>query len=306
MKILQAGYPKSGNYWFYKILKNVFTEAGINRKSFIQNHPVYPIAKTWELSYPEQADIDMIDILYTGVFFRISSVFRRKIDNPEQYVSKCSHVWTHANYCERSKSVFRLFDKVIYIIRDPRDMILSTVKFAFTPYMQKYYPTPYKTPEEYLNNEIINLTRHWSNHVLEYLINARSVYYIFYENLLLNFDKELNNLLQFLDLELSKDQQEKIKMNTSFQSMKASSPNHVRKAKLYGWKDKLDGDYKAIIKEYAGPLLQLLHYPLYDDDDQLPFLSPDTSESDFRETHKKVNKRKLNERLNLIKEALLN
>ena len=58
MKILQIGFPKSGNFWLYQILEQVLTSTGRNSKSFIQQHPVNPLAKTWELNYPEQADID--------------------------------------------------------------------------------------------------------------------------------------------------------------------------------------------------------------------------------------------------------
>ncbi len=135
MKILQNGYPKSGNYWLYKIIDNIYKQASIEKYSFIKNHPIYDIAKHWELSYPQQVDIDMIDVLYVGTFFRISSVFRRKIADFSQYVNQTSHVWSHSNYCEKSAGVFNHFDKVIYIIRDPRDVLISSANFAFTPYM---------------------------------------------------------------------------------------------------------------------------------------------------------------------------
>ncbi|NJM16702.1 MAG: sulfotransferase domain-containing protein, partial [Bacteroidales bacterium] len=43
----------------------------------------------------------------------------------------------------RCYSVFPKFDKIVYIVRDPRDVALSMARFQFTPYMQTYYPHPF-------------------------------------------------------------------------------------------------------------------------------------------------------------------
>ena len=79
MKLLQNGFPRSGDYWLYTIIEKIYQEAQVSRDSFIKKHPIYKLAKTWPLSFPRQADVDMIDILYVGTFYRISSVFKKKI-----------------------------------------------------------------------------------------------------------------------------------------------------------------------------------------------------------------------------------
>lgn len=283
MKILQNGYPKSGNYWLYKIIDNIFSQANLNKQSFIKNHPIYQLAKHWDLSYPQQAEIDMIDVLYIGTFYRVSSVFRRKIPDFSEYVNQTSHVWSHSNYCEKSADVFSHFDKVIYLIRDPRDVLVSAAKFAFTPYMQNYYPTFHDNPATYLDMELEILSNHWSNHVMEYLerFPFDNIYFIFYENLLMDFDHELDNLLRYLEIDLSESQKQEIKDLTKFKTMKANSPNHVNKANLYNWKNILTAKQKQRVLDQIYPVLELLNYPIDDAEEKRPHLLKMHDKSNF-------------------------
>jgi len=283
MKLLQNGYPKSGNYWLYKILDSIYKQAGVDKKSFIKNHPIHQLARNWELSYPQQAEIDMIDVLYVGTFYRISSIFRRKITDFNEYVSQTSHVWSHSNYCEKSSEVFSHFDKVVYIIRDPRDVLVSSANFAFTPYMQTYYPTFYDNPATYLDMELEVLCNHWSNHVMEYLerFPFDNIYFIFYENLLMDFDGELDNILRYLEIDLSDDQKLEVKESTKFKTMKADSPNHVNKANLYNWKFKLSAKQKQRVVEQIYPVLELLNYPIKDQEEKKPNLFKMRDKSNF-------------------------
>ena len=152
LRILQSGMEKSGNYWLWKIIQSVLTDAGMSTQTFIETQPIHALAKTWELSFTEQADIDVIDIEETGLFYRISSVFRMPLlaVDVDAYLSQASHVWTHSFYCARSDEIFPKFDKVVYIVRDPRDVALSMNRFQFTPYMQTYNPGPFASPEDHL------------------------------------------------------------------------------------------------------------------------------------------------------------
>lgn len=264
MKILQAGYPKSGNFWLYRLLQSVMGQAGLERKSFIRQQPIYELAKNWELSYPEQADIDMLDILYPKCFFRISSAYRWPVENISEYVRQSSHVWTHSNICPTSHEVFPLFDKIVYIIRDPRDVLLSKTRFAFTPYMQKHYPTYHPHQEEFRKKELEAVMDAWRWHVQEYLRHARqlNVYLLFYERLKDDAEAELARLLDYLELKLSARDQQQVLERISFNKMKNNNPQHVRKGSLYGWMDELSEEENLRALSYCYPLLKLLGYPL--------------------------------------------
>lgn len=272
MKILQIGYPKSGNYWLYKIIQEAIIIAGIEQKNFIKHHSIYPLAKEWELSYPEQVNINMMDILYPGCFFRISSIFRKRIENLESYIECNTHIWSHSNYCVSSEQVFPMFDKIIYIIRDPRDVALSKADFAFTPYMQKHYPTWYNSPSEFLEKEALNIAREWKNHVEEYLAHAphHDIFILFYERLKENFEEELQSLLDYLDIPLSDAEQKQVSQKVSSKEMRKQSPQHVRKARYYKWMKEMPSDLTDQITAETKPILTDLGYPIDKTEKTLP------------------------------------
>lgn len=264
MKILQSGYPKSGNYWIYKIIQESLDIAGVEQKNFIQQHPIYPVAKEWKLSYPEQVDINMMDILYPGCFFRISSIFRKRIEDLEGYINSNTHLWSHSNYCKTSEHIFPMIDKIVYIIRDPRDVALSKADFAFTPYMQKHYPTWHKSPSEFLEEKAEEIARQWKDHVEEYLRQAPShdILILFYERLQQDFEEELKLLLDYLGFSFSEDKRNQIAKKVSTGRMREESPQHVRKARHYKWRDNLPEELTAQMNSIAGELLNKLNYPM--------------------------------------------
>lgn len=272
MKILQIGYPKSGNYWLYKIIQESLNIAGIDQKNFIKQHSIYPIAKKWELSYPEQVDINMMDILYPGCFYRISSIFRKRIEDLETYVENNTHIWSHSNYCVSSEQVFPMFDKIIYIIRDPRDVALSKADFAFTPYMQKHYPTWHKSPSVYLKKEAVKIAREWKHHVDGYLAHAsrHGIFILFYEQLKENFEQQLKSLLNYLELSLTPADQNRITQNVSSKQLRKQSPQHVRKASYYKWFDDMPPHLIDQITAESKPVLTDLGYPMVGPDKALP------------------------------------
>lgn len=276
MKILQIGYPKSGNYWLYRIIQETLDMAGVEQKNFIRQHPIYPIAQEWELSYPEQVDINMMDILYSGCFFRISSIFRKRIEDPEAYINSNTHVWSHSNYCEMSEQVFPMFDKIIYIVRDPRDVALSKADFAFTPYMKKHYPTWHESPSQYLEVETENIARKWRSHVEEYLEHAlrHNIMILFYERLQQNFIRELSLLLDYLGFSFSEKQTDKINRKVSAGRMREESPQHVRKARHYKWINEMPGEITMQMIDLTEDILKELDYPLQNNEEQLPVWKP--------------------------------
>lgn len=263
MNLIQISAPKSGSYWLYTILNLILEKKGVKARSFIQSQPVYQEAKNWDLSYEEQAGVDMLDIEEEGLFYRISSAFREPVPDPQEYAAGCSQAWTHSTLCSRSPAILSLFDKRVYIVRDPRDRALSSARFAFTPYMQRFYPSPYANPKEYLNHEYERLLDQWVWHVGNYLRKQEEldIHFIFYERLLLDFEQELQSLLRYLGFFLSKEEQQEIASAVSFSTMKAESPGHLQKGKYGKWVNQLSPKQKEVALERTQPLLEMLHYP---------------------------------------------
>jgi aryl sulfotransferase len=271
MRVLQAGLAKSGNFWLYKILQHCFREAGLPRESFIQKQPIHDVAQNWELSYEEQADIDVLDITDQGHFYRISSIFRHPVLDLEEYLEATTHVWTHSFLCDASWDVLPQFDKTIYIVRDPRDAALSHARFMLTPYMKTYYPNDVGSVDEYLETRLESKLERWVRHVGFYLAHAErlDIHVVFYERFLLDFRNQLDRLLDYLGLPLAEEQRKSIHEAVTFQAMKEKDPEHVRKGKAGKWRDQMTEAQKRRSAAVAGPLMDRIGYPLERGDGQI-------------------------------------
>lgn len=263
MKLLQAGAAKSGNFWLYKIIDSIYNVKGIPKNSYVKKHPIYEMAKDWELSYPEQSSIDMLDIENRKCFWRISSIFRKPIEDIDEYLSGTSHVWTHSLICNRSHEIYKKFDKVVYIIRDPRDRALSEAKFAFSDYMQHYFPCEENSPEEYLNNNFIKSMNRWRWHVYDHLRFAGelNIHIIFYERLLKDFDAEFSSLLEYLETPLDDHEKQWVKEQVQFNTMKKRNNKHLNKKHYGSWEKVLDNQNKKVAEDINEQLLHMMKYP---------------------------------------------
>lgn len=264
MNILQISAPKSGSYWLHSILFHVLNRTGIKTTSFIQQQPVFQKVRNIPLSFEGQAGVDMIDIEAEGCYYRISSIFREIIKDLDQYVDSTSLAWTHSSCCSTSFDVLPLFDKRICIVRDPRDRALSSARFAFTPYMKEHYPSSYVDQDAYLEGEYERLLEQWVWHTGNYLLqkDELDIHFIFYERLLLDFEQELEDLLEYLKISLAQEAREEIARKVHFSNMKDKSPDHLQKGRYGKWIRQLSVSQKETARKRTGELLQMLNYPV--------------------------------------------
>ena len=278
MHILKIGLPKSGTFWLHTILNNIIDYSDVEYKSFIQNQPIYELAKNLDMNpFKGQININYLDITKNAVFYRMGNIFRYPVDDIDDYINSCTVVWTHAQMSSNVLNIIQKFDKLIYIVRDPRDVSISWSNFVFSPYMQRYYPfliVDETNPETYLNNNLTTIVSDWMNHVGGYLKHQKdlNIYFVFYERLLHDFDRELEKILEYLGIDLDDKARGDIQEKVSFNNMKKDSPNHIRKGKLGQWVELLTDAQKEKVLEITTPLLNLLNYPLNNQIDSLPEL----------------------------------
>jgi aryl sulfotransferase len=264
MNVLQAGVPKSGNLWLYQILESVWAEAGLERRRFITGHPIYQKARTWPLSYPEQASVDVLDFERGRTFCRISSRFREEVEDLAGYCARASHVWTHAAITGADLPQLGGFDRIVYILRDPRDVAISMARFAFTPYMQHHYPHRSRSPEDYLQRHLTKLAKYWVQHVGSWLRHRGNLplAFVCYERLLADLPGELEHLLAFLGVELDAAARQRVQAAVSFDAMRTTRPNHLHAGRSGGWRETLSPAQIAKLGAVAAPMLRLFDYPL--------------------------------------------
>lgn len=262
MKVLQNGLPKSGNYWLYSILSQILDKAEIPKKSFIQSNPIYELSKTWLHSHPDQAGMDVLDIENRKQFMRVSSYYKYPISDIDEYIENNRLVWTHSRFIPDNAEIYEKFDKVVYIIRDPRDVAISMAHFAFTPYRLNAHHNPYENVEAYLEDNFVKHITGWCQHVGSHLMSGAldNVHVVFYEDLKQNFTAELGRLLDYLELDLSDFDKEEIQKLTSVSHMSKKSKGHVRKGKPGGWQVTLARKHIKQCNLIAGPLMKSLGY----------------------------------------------
>ncbi|MDX5480979.1 MAG: sulfotransferase domain-containing protein [Hymenobacteraceae bacterium] len=263
MKILQGGAPKCGNFWLYQILQQLLRKAGVDTTAFIQKQPVYTLAKEWDLNYPSQASIDVLDITDLQYSYRISSIYRMPVEDIASYLAQTNHVWTHSPICKRSDELLSLFEKKVYIVRDPRDRAISASKYYTSDYMLKYYPQEEKDPTRYLEKNFDALMLEWVWHVFDHLRLSRKydIHIAFYEGFLMDFQQELERLLHYLQIELSKEEKAELQEAMSFASLKQNNPKHLKKGLSGYWMDQLTAAQVERAEVIAGPLIRFLGYP---------------------------------------------
>lgn len=262
MSVLQIGAPRSGNFWVWRILQEIIERAGLPNDSVVRTHPVHDLARSVELSHDRQADIDMLDITSARRVWRVSSLWRMPVDDVAGYADRADHVWTHSKYCPASPQVFEKFDRLVYICRDPRDRALSSSRFAFTPYMRRFYPHGESDPDAWLDHRFEAHVRDWMWHVFDHLRYRRhfDIHFIFYEQLLHAFEATLDRLLEYLGVDLAGRQRRAIRRAVTFRNMKRRNPEHVRKGCSERWRRRLSVERVRRTVEIAGPLLDLFGY----------------------------------------------
>ncbi|MBK6265582.1 sulfotransferase domain-containing protein [Marivirga sp. S37H4] len=262
MSILQGGVPKCGNFWLYQIIQQILTRSGRSTTSYIEQQPIYKLAKEWDLNFPDQARIDVLQITDLQVSYRISSIFKMPVENLQDYVRQAPHVWTHSPVCKKSGEVLDQFDKKIYIIRDPRDRAISASEYYCSPYMLKYFPQEETDPEKYLQKNFSKLMHDWVWHVYDHLRLSKefNIHITYFEMFLHDFSQELNHLLDYLNIELNQNEKEAIEKAVSFAKLKEENPQHLKKGTSGYWKEILTEEQKEESEIIAGPLLRYLNY----------------------------------------------
>ena len=292
MNILQISSPKSGSFWLNTILTKTLQKKGLDISYFIKQQPEYEDIKNEDLSFKGQAGTDMLDIEEEGAFYRVSSLLKEPVPSLREYSEKATLAWTHSTWCTKTPHVFTFFDRKLCIVRDPRDTALSAAKFAFTPYMQQHYPSPYNSTEEFLEGEYERLLEQWVWFYGNYLLHSSELdlHFIFYENLLRRFPKEYNSLLKYLDIELSPEDQKQIQEEVAFSSMKEESPQHLQKGKSRKWVDQLTINQIEQASVKAGALMRIFGYALTPGEgDKLPATPKDIPKQELQDILQKIN-----------------
>ena len=132
------------------------------------------------------------------------------------------------------------------------------------PSNRLHHPLSLRTPKEYLDYHFQSLIASWVAHVRGHLANRRryNLHLVFYERLVARPGQELARLARHLGLSLPLDTVETVARANDFDAISARQPHHTHKGAWGGWRDELTGFQIDLAGRTAGPLMELLGYPV--------------------------------------------
>ena len=251
--------------WLYHIIEELLDRSKITKQSHIKQQPIHPIAKQWPDPLHRLADIDTIQFFLDSPFYIIDAAFRLPLLDFDRYIANTTHVWTHSPASQRVQDKILKFDKIVYIIRDPRDTLISQAHFLYAKHMSQFDGAVTKTPTQHISEQLHQATRKWVKHVASYLmlslLSPDQVKIIFYEQLREHFTDTVHELSLFLDLTTDPADIAAIAEATSFQNLQQITGQHLRIGTSNQWVTDLSPVQQAEVLRVAGPMLDILGYP---------------------------------------------
>lgn len=279
MTVLMNGYPKSGNYLLWNVLRELLapppphthTLGGHSQGSIIKSYCKDVLAKAVEVSLFDKHEL--IDRVTLDVERKTLLLGSGRADLPVDtaaFMHYAEIIWTHDCFSTFHRSFYDAYSddleiRRFYLCRDPRSVYLSLAHHLTRPEYFKIFPSAWiKTPDGIFSKDefAVKWMKQWKNHVLGFLENADWFSLVRYEDLILKKEQTVNRLSDLLlNGHSSKNSAVNRALNqTDFTAMKKKSPNHVRSETVDEWKTTVPTETLAIIQEIVGPEMKELGY----------------------------------------------
>lgn len=239
ISILQAGVPKSGNYWLWTLIQAALRRAGVEIRSYVRGHPIQAVARTWHLSFPEQADLDFIRVRANDDFMEVLPRYAEKITDIDRYVAAVTHCWTHSPVSgPRAEQTLARFGRRVYLVRDPRAVIASRARYDVSAYKRAEFGDLPATAAESLERAVDAEPARWLDNVSSWLRFAerQPVVIVRYEDLRQDFEATCGRLLRDLGLPHDPAAVEFVGAAGALDAMRQGAPKHVGDGAVDGWR----------------------------------------------------------------------
>lgn len=270
-KILQAGYPRSGNTLLWKILSHIQSERGEFR-SFSVDAGFRQVKEFYEkekLIHSEDAHVDKFSIVDGELAYVYPNEDMRYVRvAPALFVDTASLLFTHdvpSLFIDHPG--FERVDLRFYVCRDPRPVYISLCHHTVRPAILKLLPSMrIKTLEEVMKRDDLTLrwAERWKQHVQSFLEHRESFDLVRYESIVSEKRDTLRRIVETVDPLAPVERREQIVESvlrvTDFHSMQHASPGHVRKGGTEEWMSEISTRARRIVEDVAGVEMRALGY----------------------------------------------
>lgn len=234
-----VSYPRSGNTWMRTIISNLLYRKSVDGLKDLQYYVPDIHVKTY-------AD--------------------------EVVPAKFHVIKSHFAYQNNSNNI-KKYKRVVYIIRDPRDVVLS--HYRYQKYLSSYNSGFENFFIDWINGRVWPCS--WQEHVNSWTGDGTheleiNLHVIRYEDLLSDTTGQIVKLIDFLEFDISREAIQQAIASASAEKMRLKEKHSMREeekadgfqfigaAKSKQWKDKLTNDQLDVITKYAGAAMERFGY----------------------------------------------
>lgn len=265
IKLLQCGYPKSGNYLLYKILSAFLRKQGLLRSltSACGLGAVIDVLCSEYKTFPEISELDNLRVTESGYHLEFPHPQCRSVPVAlDLLLQQSSLIWTHEVPTLMLKPEVDVTHK-FYIVRDGRDVINSIMHYVTSALSLRLRPE-YKydsATELYGNLEYFEkCVIEWATHVQSYMDNEDAFHLVRFEHLVQDKHMVIGKLAKCLEIAVSKNDIDNIVNETDLIQMRKSAPQHVRRGRKGDWRNYFSAEHRRIFKVAAGHVLIAFGY----------------------------------------------
>ena len=275
MIIWCASYPKSGNTWVRAIITSLlYSEDGIFNFDMLKNISLFPKRFYFKEFTDDYSDLKKISHHWIAAQEKINSDDKLRIFKTHNG----NYNFYGKDFTNKKNTI-----GVIYVVRDPRNIITSianhyqldlqqSADFLFD---EKRYLFNKKDPNDFSEENIFTLLGSWKTNYNSWKATSNSLI-IRYEDLLLNTKSEINKLSIFMQkftkFNINDEKIQNILKTTSFEILKKTEENEgfeeaanstikfFNLGPKNNWKNMLNKNLINLIEEKFGKEMKELRY----------------------------------------------
>lgn len=240
MIVLSVGMPRAGSGWHYNLVHDLMKTTGCA--------DAHAIRERYRLQH-----------ILTEVNCNIGVLSARRLAlvTLPALVGNTFVIKAHAGPTTASRLLQSLgLLRITYIYRDPRDAMLSAYDYGQRA-LQKGHPNAFSHLTDFQKSMdfIMDYVRIWEKWMRE-----RNVLIARYEDLLMNYDREVDRLVSFLKLNGSKPEVQKVIDSYRPGAAEGQQGLHFYKGKIGRFRESYSAEEQAILNQKLAPYLKKMGY----------------------------------------------